>query len=217
MKTLMMAGLAGALTLGTVGMAWAGAMPQTETQSYSKTTNWTSTLSFAGASVPAGYHLSSVTLDVSESLNGVVTVSNALKASSSATGSVSQQDTLTFTIPGMTQDSLTNLAPFQTVDVAPGSSTPFSFSNVATQSYTLNSGLTPFLTPWMLPVSDIDRTVTALSGGTTNVGNTNTGGVSVTATYDFAANATGVAEPFSVAMLASGLLSLALVRRRRRS
>ena len=215
MKTLLGAGLAGVLLLGTAGMAWAGPT-QTETKTYSSTTNWTNTLDFAGATVPHGDILSKVTLDVSESLDGVVTISNSSSASSNATGSASQQDTLGLTIPVLGAESLVNTAPFQKVNVAPGQSVPFDFTSVASDTYTVTSGLSAFIGPWTLPASDIDQYVVALSGGTTTVSNTNTGGVNVTATYYFTPAAT-VAEPFSVAMLASGLLSLALVRRRRRS
>lgn len=214
MKTLMGAGLAGVLLLGTAGIASAGTT--TETQTYSATTNWNDSLNFVGATVPHGDVLSKVTLDVSESLNGTVTISNASNASSAATGSVSQQDTLSVNIPVLGTKTLVNLAPFQSVDVAPGSTTPFDFSSVASDTYTITSGLSAFIGAWVLPSSDIDNTVTSLSGGTTNVGNTNTGGLSVTATYYFTPTAT-VAEPFSIAMLASGLLSLAMVRRRRQS
>lgn len=214
MRTLMGAGLAGALLLGTAGIASAGTT--TETKTYSATTNWTDTLSFAGATVPHGDVLSKVTLDVSENLNGVVTVSNAGDASSSATGSVSQQDTLTVTLPVLGSKTLVNTAPFQSVDVAPGTTTPFDFSSIASDTYTITTDLSAFIGTWSLPSKDSDSYVSALSGGTTNVGNTNTGGISVTATYYFTPTA-AVAEPFSVAMLASGLLSLAMVRRRRRS
>ena len=215
MKTLMGAGLAGVLLLGTAGIACAGTT--TETKTYSATTNWIDTLNFAGATVPHGDVLSKVTVHVSESLNGTVTISNAAKASSDATGSASQQDTLKVTLPVLGLETLVNTAPFNnSVDVAPGFTTPFDFSSVASETYTITTGLSGFTTAWALPTSDTDHYVVALSGGTTNVGNTNTGGISVTATYYFTPTAT-VAEPFSVAMLASGLLSLALVRRRRQS
>jgi hypothetical protein len=52
MKTLMGAGLAGALLLGTAGAAWAGVAPETQTQTYKSGTNWSTTLTFSAPTVP---------------------------------------------------------------------------------------------------------------------------------------------------------------------
>jgi hypothetical protein len=218
MKTLMGAGLAGALLLGTAGAAWAGVAPETQTQTYKSGTNWSTTLTFSAPTVPYGYTLSQVSIAASENLNGTVTISNPSTAASDTSGFVSQEDNLTLTFPSpISSEALINQATQQNVvNLAPGTSHKYDFLNTVTDTYNYTSGLSVFDTTWNLGLGDVDHVITSLSGGSPSALSVNTGTATVDVTYYFTPTAT-VAEPFSVAMLASGLLSLAMVRRRRRS
>jgi hypothetical protein len=216
MKTFMGAGLAGALLLGTAGMAWAGTMTQTE--SFGPASSFSGeTLSFGGYT-GAGT-LTGVSITVTESISGGMKVTNT--GTSPTSGTIGVTDFSSVSSTDFSTVNLTNPSGIVTESLTK-SGTPDDTSGFVTLTGTVHdtfnpANLTPFESAWTATASDSSALNVNFNPDTINLGVATGGEVVVSAVYTFTGGAVSVAEPFSVAMLASGLLSLAMVRRRRRS
>ena len=207
--------LAGALLLGSVQMASANVTTQQDAFGPSPT-SWTANLNFRGFNPSLGT-LTSVTVTVEELLTGSATVMNT--SNGSASGSVSITDTAKVSFPGTSLPVVTvDTASTNTLAVNPGSTVgPVAVSNNATNSETTTTNLSGFDRTWTGNASDSSSI--AANFGTANVliGGSSQGEVIATVDYFYSTpTAAQISEPFSMAMLASGLLSLGMVRRRRR-
>ena len=206
--------LAGALLLGSVQMASANVTTQQDAFGPSPT-SWTANLNFRGFNPSLGT-LTSVTVTVEEVLTGSATVTN--NSANPASGSISITDTATVSLPGTLLPVITgDTASTNTLTVNPGSTVgPVAVANNATNFETIAANLSGFESPWVSTASD--SSTIAANFGTANVlvGGSSLGKVIATVDYTYATAGSPVAEPVSMAMLASGLLSLGMVRRRRR-
>ena len=207
--------LAGALLLGSAQMASAGVLQQQDTYGPAGT-KWSTTLDFAGFNSSLGT-LNSVTVTVEELLTGSGSALNESANTESGTISITDTGTVSF-LPGTLLPLVAaDEASTSTLTVGAGKSVgPVAVANTSTVSETTASDLTPFESAWTGHATDTSSI--AANFGTANVlfGGTSLGEIIATVTYGYSApTAAQVSEPFSIAMLASGLLSLGLIRRRR--
>lgn len=220
MRTIGQIGFAAALLLGTAPMALAGPFA-TQTLSFGPANpNWgPETLNFTGATAGAGQHLTEVIVTVTEALAGSAQAEN-FSTTASGTGTIGLTNTGTASIPAMTApvtviDSATT--PSFTVpanQTSPYPPSAYTLSNTTSVVSDFFSNLSPFETAWTSSVSDKSLTTTSFTGGLVSAVTSDTGTVTVAAQY-FEAPNVGVPEPMAVAVMASGLLGLGLVRYRR--
>jgi hypothetical protein len=220
MRSVTKLGLAGGLLLASMQMAAAGTITYTDTLGPTSTP-WGPTAFTFSSFNPTDGTLDSVTVTVTESLTGTGSATN--NSTSSVSGTIGLQDTATATF-----DPSTNLTTVVINDQNSGvlglaaagqtgdSVTGIDISGQQAKTTVVSSGLSGFETgsSWGGSVTDTSALIAQFGSANVNVSGTDNGQTTIELTYDYS-NPSTVAEPFSIALLTTGLLSLGLVRRRR--
>ena len=215
MRTVTKLGVAAAaLLLSTAPMAMAGQITQTD--SFGPASSITNhTFNFAGYT-GAGT-LTNVAITVTESISGGETATNT--GSANITGTMGVKDFSSVSSTRFSTVNLTNpsntIAATLTKAGTPGDTTGFRpLSGTVSDTFNFLSGLTHFTTAWSALGNDTSAIVANFSPDTVDLSLGTDGTLSVSAVYTYTGGAV-VSEPFSIAMLASGLLGLGIIRRRR--
>ncbi len=213
---------ASTMLLGAAHGAMAGSITETTYypgQTTYQSTPWTATLPFQGfdalvsGSVAANNHLTDIQVTITESVHSPGTA-DANTTAQTVTATV--DNTATVDLLTQTGQSVFVHNNINYVVGTLAANTPTDF--IATGSTTsapvsVTGSLASFLTPWSGYSNDQGSTGSLCSAGGCTVTTTDNGQIAVAVTYDYTANA--VPEPAGVAMLASGLLAMGMLRRRR--
>lgn len=212
MSTLMRGAVVAAAVALAPALALAGTVSETQAIASQKTAWGPLPLSFAGFnSFNTGGILQSVSFLVTETLTGSAVGTNS--SSGPISGNFEIQNTATVTVPNLI--TVVNLQPSATVtNLAVGASTGIlPVSGSQSNSLTLNSGLSSFLTAFSGAASDSALESLNFGGGNlSNTAFTDNGGVTVQVTYTY--GVAPVPEPASFAVVGFGLIALGLVRRK---
>ena len=198
--------------------AWAGTLSETVSVA-STPTSWSSTLNFAGFNAlataaslnPSQLILSSVTIELTETLAGSAYATNN-STSSAAVGDFAIQNTANLNAGGL--GTVVNSKASSNITINTGTTSPvqdISGPNSAANTY--SSNLSQFLPNWAGTGSDTALEGLQFTGGNLSATFTDNGALSVLVTYNY--GAAPVPEPGTIALVGIGLLALGLVRVKR--
>jgi hypothetical protein len=202
------------------------ALVVSQTESFSALTDWgttppnpsftpTQNISFSGFN-PALGTLNSVTITITDSVNGSVNLTNNGVAASSVTGSL--LNTLKYVYPTIAQSSITLASTSFSAVLAPGASSGLQpVSGSTTKNHTVTTGLASFETTWNVTAGDLGQLTIGSNNGNGTATYTDTGTVKIVAVYDYTPTTTTTPEPATLTVLGSALAGLGLLRRRRKS
>jgi hypothetical protein len=197
-----------------------------ETETFSALTDWgttpsnpafapTQTIGFAGFN-PALGTLNSVTITITDTVNGSVNLRNGGTSASSVTGSL--LNTLKYVYPTISVTSITLASTSFSANLAPGASSGVqSVSGATTKNHTVTTGLASFETSWAVTAGDLGQLTIGSNNGNGTATYTDTGIVKIVAAYNYTTTPTPSPEPATLTVLGSGLAGLGLLRRRRKS
>jgi hypothetical protein len=200
-----------------------------QTESFSAVTDWgttppnpsftpTQNIGFAGFN-PALGTLNSVTITITDTVNGSVNLTNnGSVASGSTTVTGSLLNTLKYVYPSISVTSVTLVSSSYSATLAPGASSGLQpVTGVKTTSNTVSTGLASFETSWAVTAGDLGQVLVGSGNGNGKATYTDTGIVKVVASYNYTTTPTPSPEPATLTVLGSGLAGLGLLRRRRKS
>jgi hypothetical protein len=198
----------------------------TQTESFSALTDWgttpqnpsftpTQTIGFAGFNPSLGT-LNSVTITITDTINGSLDLTNGGTTSTSVTGSL--LNTLKYVYPSISVTSITLASTSFSATLAPKASSGFQpVSGSTTKSHTVTTGLSSFETSWAVTAGDLGQLTIGSGNSNGTATYTDTGAVKIVASYNYTTTPTPSPEPATLTVLGSGLAGLGLLRRRRKS
>jgi PEP-CTERM motif len=205
-----------------------------QTESFSALTDWgttpntsnftpTKTVGFTGFNTALGT-LNSITITITDSINGSVNLQNKGATASNVTASL--LNNMKVNIPTFSQKLITlQTNTFSDPSLAPGATSgSHPVTATTTRQQIVTSNLSTFETNWAVTAGDLGAVVIGSGNGNGAAVFTDTGEITIVAAFNFTAAApppppppVGTPEPATLTVVGAGLMGLGVVRRRRKA